>query len=168
MITMHGIHKENQRTAKRGHPDDFYDRLVIGIIKQAYDDYVISVKPVAPGAAQRRARRSKRALRRDVVSFFRGKWYAQLTTLPADILERAVMTEKRKMAEVAWIDELDRAKRKEHKKRKEVDFDFARGQRGTHQKIVDKRHAEYKARVKARKRRIRNENRIKREHDARS
>ena len=132
-----------------------YESLANAIIKQAFEDYVYALKPVAPGFDQHSKRDYKAHLRDDCESFFRGGWYDTLTALPPEILTRAAIMEKRKGQVYDWLGVLNRAKMSRFKARRKIGFQFKKCTTAKDKnKIHDKRHIEYIERVQRRKRRL--------------
>lgn len=97
-------------------------------------------------------------LRDDCVTFFTGRWYATLTTLPPEILLNAALLEKQKGIVYDWLDILFRDRRLTHKHKKQVDFGFRTVRiKGDRKLIKDKRFQEYEAKKRWRKARIKKE-----------
>ena len=135
-----------------------YESLANAVVKQAYDDFIDALKPVAPGHDQHIKRDHKTYMRDDVESFFRGGWYGTLTALPPEILTRAAFKEKQRMITYDWLDVVNRAKWLRFKKKRKCNFAFRKNTSANGKnKINDKRHEEYEAKVKWRKHRIKDE-----------
>lgn len=131
-----------------------YSNLANAIIKQAYMDLVWSMRMTAPfSSGDYKAtyeKGKKRRIRDDCNEFFNGDWYKTLTTLdPAIFYERAY-TEKAKSRVGEWMYVLQLNERRRCNRAKKMNWGFrVRGNR-----IIDKRYYEYKKRVRARKKRM--------------
>ena len=134
-----------------------YEELANGICLQAFDDLCWAMSMTAPGKDQR-LRRDKMIMRRDVEKFLASEWYMVLTRLPPEIIIKRAIWSKA-VARLEWFTELDRARWKRYQNRKACNFDF---QIGAHGRIKDRRSAEYKARVKKSRRRMKHAEKLRR------
>lgn len=151
-----------------------YESLANAIVKQAYDDYIASMKPIAPGKDQLYKRSRAVYLRDDCESFFRGEWYTTLTALPPEILIKAAITEKQKGIVYDWLSVLMATKKGRRIRKRTINMHFAdrkkagnalvkkiRKNLGICEMSYDSRRAEYAARKKWRKSRIKKEEKRK-------
>ena len=146
----------NKKTSNR-QINHIYEDLANGVIIQALDDLVWSMAMIPPGKMYKYQRNARRAMRVDVEAFLGNEWYLMLTNLPESIIKKRAYSLKAIDREQNWLQLLCKARLKDSEDRKKIDMDYAVSTK--HHKVIDNRKKEYKNRVRLRTKRIKNEER---------
>lgn len=150
----------NRKTSNR-QINHIYEDLANGVVIQALDDLVWSMAMIPPGKKYKYQRNARRAMRVDVEEFLGNEWYLMLTNLPESIIKKRAYYLKAVDREQNWLYLLCKSRAKNYKDRKKIDMDYEVSG-GRHSKVIDGRKKEYKDRVRLRKKRIKNEEKIRR------